>query len=59
MNQADEILSFIITKFNEIDAPIILMFGTMLHEFRNHTCLMKLIFVYDQMIEIKILMLLS
>ena len=38
VNQADEILSYIITKFNEIDAPIILMFGTMLYEFRNHTC---------------------
>ena len=34
VNQADEILSYIITKFNEIDAPIILMFGTMLHEFK-------------------------
>lgn len=37
MNQADEILSYLVTKFNEIDAPIILMYGTMLHEFRNHT----------------------
>ena len=37
VNQADEILSYLVTKFTEIDAPIILMFGTMLHEFRNHT----------------------
>jgi len=38
VNQADEILSYLVTKFTEVDAPVILMFGTMLYEFRNHTC---------------------
>ena len=37
MNQAQDILSYIITKFHEIDAPIILMYGTMLYEYRNST----------------------
>jgi len=35
--QAQEILAYIMTKLNDIDAPVILMYGTMLHEFRNGT----------------------
>lgn len=34
---AEEVLGFIITKLDEIDAPVTLMFGTALHEFRNGT----------------------
>jgi UDP-galactose transporter len=35
--QAEEILRFIVAKLDEINAPITLMYGTALHEFRNGT----------------------
>ena len=34
---AEKILAFIVTKLDEISAPMILVFGTALHEFRNGT----------------------